>query len=330
MGVYNAQLKNKEENIMAIMMAFNEQVQEDVRRMEEFDNIMQNAKPLMTIGQGKNMKVITATSIIPLHILRVDSRYQGMRSHPQLDKLRKKWDIRKLTPIIVVAHFEDGTFYIVDGQGRFKVAPEKGIKGLPAIILMDAPEDPEERLKFEAAFFIAQDSEVEAVRPVEKHLARCILGDYGAVTLDKLMKQYGISFTNEKGQRDKAVLGSYSETYKIANSHGEQCLDFIFSIIENVGWNKESNGYAVDLVRAFRNIWYEYRYNRNEIHSFLSRRLRHLSPQQFVSESRAKYPNRGHSTQTTLLMEDLVCDELRIEKRYYKAELEKDKRNNKH
>ena len=63
MGVYNAQLKNKEENIMAIMMAFNEQVQEDVRRMEEFDNIMRNVKPLMTIGQGKNMKVITATSI---------------------------------------------------------------------------------------------------------------------------------------------------------------------------------------------------------------------------------------------------------------------------
>ena len=35
------------------------------------------------------MKVITAMSIIPLHILRVDSQYQGMRSHPQLDKLRK-------------------------------------------------------------------------------------------------------------------------------------------------------------------------------------------------------------------------------------------------
>lgn len=58
------------------------------------------------------MKVITAMSIIPLHILRVDSQYQGMRS------IKKKWDIRKFTPIIVVVHFEDGTFYIVDGQGE--------------------------------------------------------------------------------------------------------------------------------------------------------------------------------------------------------------------
>lgn len=315
---------------MAIMMAFNEQVQEDVRRMEQFNNIMRNVKPLMTIGQGKNMKVITATSILPFSLLRIDKRYQGMRPHPQIDKLRKKWDVRKLTPIITVAHYDEGIFNVVDGQGRCIVAPEKDLEGLPAIILMDAPEDPEERLKFEAAFFIAQDSEVETVKPVEKHLARCILGDYAAVTLDKLMKRYGISFTNEKGQRDKAVLGSYNDTYGIANSHGEQCLDFIFSIIENSGWNKEANGYAVDLMRAFKNIWCEYRYNRNEIHSFLSRRLRYLSPQQFVAESRAKYPNRGHSTQTTLLMEDLVCDELGIEKRYYKAELEKDKQNNKH
>lgn len=68
---------------------------------------------------------------------------------------------------------------------------------------MDAPEDPEERLKFEVAFFIAQDSEVEAVRPVEKHLARCILGDCAAVTLDKLMKQYGISFTSKKDREIK-------------------------------------------------------------------------------------------------------------------------------
>ena len=72
---------------MAIMMAFNEQVQEDVRRMEQFNMIMRNVKPLMTIGQGKNMKVITATSILPFSLLRIDKRYQGMRPHPQIDKL---------------------------------------------------------------------------------------------------------------------------------------------------------------------------------------------------------------------------------------------------
>ena len=50
---------------MAIMMAFNEQVQEDVRRMEEFDNIMRNVKPLMTIGSVKRiMKKPTPFSLI--------------------------------------------------------------------------------------------------------------------------------------------------------------------------------------------------------------------------------------------------------------------------
>lgn len=41
-----------------------------------------------------------------------------------------------------------------------------------AIILMDAPEDPEERLKFEAEYFIGQDSEVDfekAIDPINQN-----------------------------------------------------------------------------------------------------------------------------------------------------------------
>lgn len=51
-------------------------------------------------------------------------------------------------------------FAIADRQGRWIVAPRKGIDRLNAIILMDAPGDPDERLRFEAEYFIGQDSEV--------------------------------------------------------------------------------------------------------------------------------------------------------------------------
>jgi len=271
----------------------------------------------MTVGKGKNQRAITGSAVVPLSCCFVDSRYQGMRTHKHLNRLKNKWDERKLTPIILVPHPEEYIFAVVDGQGRCLVAPEKGMERLNAIILMDAPEDLDERLKFEAEYFIGQDSEVENVKPLEKHLSRVIIGDSAAVSLDKLLNKYGIKFVATKGNRGESVLGSYTDTYSIAKVHGEKCLDFIFSIIENAGWNKETNGYATFVMRALRETWVIHPNERKEIHSFLSKELRQIDPVLFSSNAKTKYPKRDHRVSCVLYVEDLVCDGLGIEKKIY-------------
>ena len=298
---------------MSAVVAMNE----ETRRMEQFNDIVANIKPLMTVGKGKNQRVITGSAVVPISLCTVDSRYQGMRPHKHLNKLRNKWDVRKLTPIILVLHPEEYRLAVVDGQGRIIVAPEKGLDHLNAIILMDAPEDPEERLKFEAEYFIGQDSEVENVKPLEKHLSRVIIGDSVAVSLDKLLNKYGIKFVATKGNREESVLGSYTDTYSIVKVHGEKCLDFIFSIIDNAGWNKETNGYATFVMRALREVWIAHPNDRKEIHRYLSKELRQIDPALFSAEAKAKYPKRDHRVSCVLYVEDLVCDGLGIEKKIY-------------
>lgn len=298
---------------MSAVIAMNE----ETRRMEQFNDIVANIKPLMTVGKGKNQRAITGSAVVPLSLCFVDSRYQGMRTHKHLNKLRNKWDERKLTPIILVPHPEEYRFAVVDGQGRCLVAPEKGMDRLNAIILMDAPEDLDERLKFEAEYFIGQDSEVENVRPLEKHLPRVIIGDSAAVSLDKLLNKYGIKFVATKGNREESVLGSYTDTYSIVKVHGEKCLDFIFSIIENAGWNKETNGYATFVMRALREVWVAHPIDRKEIHRYLSNELRLIDPALFSAEAKSKYPKRDHRVSCVLYVEDMVCDSLGIEKKIY-------------
>lgn len=298
---------------MSTVVAMNE----ETRRMEQYNDIVANIKPLMTVGNGKNQRVITGSAVVPISLCTVDSRYQGMRSHKHLNKLRNKWDVRKLTPIILVLHPEEYRLAVVDGQGRIIVAPEKGLDHLNAIILMDAPEDPEERLKFEAEYFIGQDSEVENVKPLEKHLSRVIIGDSAAVSLDKLLNKYGIKFVATKGNREESVLGSYTDTYSIVKVHGEKCLDFIFSIIDNAGWNKETNGYATFVMRSLRETWVAHPNDRKEIHRFLSKELRQIDPALFSAEAKAKYPKRDHRVSCVLYVEDMVCDGLGIEKKIY-------------
>ena len=298
---------------MSAVVAMNE----ETRRMEQYNDIVANIKPLMTTGKGKNQRVITGSAVVPLSLCYVDSRYQGMRTHKHLNKLRNRWDERKLTPIILVLHPEEYRLAIVDGQGRYLVAPEKGMDRLNAIILMDAPEDPNERLKFEAEYFIGQDSEVENVKPLEKHLSRVIIGDSAAVSLDKLLNKYGIKFVATKGNRGESVLGSYTDAYSIVKVHGEKCLDFIFSIIDNAGWNKETNGYATFVMRALREVWIAHPNDRKEIHRYLSKELRQIDPALFSAEAKSKYPKRDHRVSCVLYVEDLVCDGLGIEKKIY-------------
>lgn len=298
---------------MSAVVAMNE----ETRKMEQYNDIVANIKPLMTVGKGKNQRVITGSAVVPLSCCFVDSRYQGMRTHKHLNRLKNKWDERKLTPIILVPHPEEYRFAVVDGQGRCLVAPEKGMDRLNAIILMDAPEDLDERLKFEAEYFIGQDSEVENVKPLEKHLSRVIIGDSAAVSLDKLLNKYGIKFVATKGNREESVLGSYTDTYSIVKVHGEKCLDFIFSIIDNAGWNKETNGYATFVMRALREVWIAHPNDRKEIHRYLSKELRQIDPALFSAEAKAKYPKRDHRVSCVLYVEDLVCDGLGIEKKIY-------------
>ena len=298
---------------MSVVVVMNE----ETRRMEQFNDIVANIKPLMTVGKGKNQRAITGSAVVPLSCCFVDSRYQGMRTHKHLNRLKNKWDERKLTPIILVPHPEEYRFAVVDGQGRCLVAPEKGMDRLNAIILMDAPEDLDERLKFEAEYFIGQDSEVENVKPLEKHLSRVIIGDVAAVSLDKLLNKYGIKFVATKGNRGESVLGSYTDTYSIVKVHGEKCLDFIFSIIDNAGWNKETNGYATFVMRALREVWIAHPNDRKEIHRYLSKELRQIDPALFSAEAKSKYPKRDHRVSCVLYVEDLVCDGLGIEKKIY-------------
>lgn len=298
---------------MSAVVAMNE----ETRRMEQYNDIVANIKPLMTVGKGKNQRAITGSAVVPLSCCFVDSRYQGMRTHKHLNRLKNKWDERKLTPIILVPHPEEYRFAVVDGQGRCLVAPEKGMDRLNAIILMDAPEDLDERLKFEAEYFIGQDSEVENVKPLEKHLSRVIIGDSAAVSLDKLLNKYGIKFVATKGNREESVLGSYTDTYSIVKVHGEKCLDFIFSIIDNAGWNKETNGYATFVMRALREVWIAHPNDRKEIHRYLSKELRQIDPALFSAEAKSKYPKRDHRVSCVLYVEDLVCDGLGIEKKIY-------------
>lgn len=303
----------KKSNVVKMRgMAFSKEVSEEQKKL--FNVVMDNIKVFST-GKSKNKNIGIAA--IPLSLLFVDARYQGLRTHKRLKKLIDHWDEKKLGCIFVVPHKEEFRFAIVDGQGRYLAATELGYESLQAIILTNAPEDEHERLKFEAEIFIGQDDDTEDVKELEKHLARVIIGDSAATILEEMFTKYDIQYTDTKGSREKSVLGSYPTTYDMAKRHGKYCLDFVFSIIKNAGWDKETNGYATFVTEALKNAWttFQNTKDREQIHIFLSKELRKIDPTTFSSLARAKYLMRKDSRACCrLYVEDMICDELGLER----------------
>lgn len=285
-------------------------------RAKLFDTIMENIKPLDFDDNGN---VITASARIPLELLFIDTRYQRVHKEKGVKNLYNNWDVRKLAPIAVAPHEEDKCFSVIDGGNRSTVAGMLNLQSLTATIMMQAPKNDEDRLKFECEIFSTQNSESENVRLVEKHPANVIVGDKAAVIIDRLAKEYNVAFASTTGQRDSAILGSYADTYQIAKTeNGEDILNFIFSIIQNAGWHDETNGYATYVFRALKSVWLAHPDNRENIHKFLSAELRQYDPELFGASSRAKYPKRDYRSACVLYTEDIVCDGMHIERKIYK------------
>ena len=280
-----------------------------------FDSIMENIKPLEMDDKGN---VITASARIPLSLLFVDERYQRKHREASVQRLKKNWDVRKLAPILVAPHVEEKRFSIIDGGNRETVMEMLGIPSATATIMMMAPTSDAERLVFECDIFADQDAESDKMKLVEKHKSNVIRGNKAACLIQKMMTQYDVTYTSIQGQRDKAILGSYSDVYEIADTiDGEKILEFCFSVIENAGWHDEANGYAIYVFRSLKAAWQAHPHNREEIFTFLSNELRQYDPELLSASARARYPKRDYRTACVLYIEDMIVEGLALQRRIY-------------
>lgn len=255
---------------------------------------------------------------ISVDLLAIDTRYQSeIRTSRKLTYLTEHWDERKLMPLIVVPHDEEGVFVVVDGYGRVKasqIVNKKEYKYLECLVLLNDLKTPEERLKFEAGLFIGQMDGVPKLKPIHKHAGRLCVDDDAAKILDNLKEIYKFEYVNGQGQRSGGVLGSYDETYNIAKAEGkgEECLKYIFEIAKNSGFNRKKDGYATYMMRALKDMWTYYPENREETQKFLSEYLRKLDPIKFKADAVSKYKMLEFKTAVSLHMEDLIVENFNL------------------
>ena len=98
----------------------------------------------------------------------------------------------------------------MDGYGRWvasQLINKEKYKDLEVLVVLDPPEDKEERLKLEATLYAFQNIGVAKMTPIHKHGAMLVLHDEATETMEKLKKKYGFEYKAKAGYRGASVLG---------------------------------------------------------------------------------------------------------------------------
>ena len=257
---------------------------------------------------------------VPLKLLSIDERYQTpVRTKRNINYLIKNWDENKLLPLVVVPHDEEGLFAIVDGFGRYSAMLQiynNMEMEIECLILLCAPKDVDERLKFEAEQYAFQNVNVATMKPIHKHGANRVLNNQAVLILDKMKEKYGFEYPDSTtGNRSAKQIGSYSELLLIAKYHGEKCLDFIFSICEGAGFDRQTNGYCAHIMRGLRDMHLFYGDNLDKVKNYISKKFRGISPTLLISIANTKYPMLDKRTAVSMYFEDCVVNELKLDRK---------------
>lgn len=254
-------------------------------------------------------------AIVPISLLEADEAYQREPSKKKIKQLVENFDHKKMDALKVVVHPEEYMFSIINGRHRKLALAEIGEVQAVCEIITEIPKNFKTRQLFEAHLFSSQDDEVERMKPVQKHKAGVLLGKKEYLILDEMIRKYNIGLQTGSGRVKEGYIGDYSTVLKIAKSGGGDCLDYIFDIIKQSGWNLEKDGYNRHILNALNTIWAHYPRNRKRIKRTLVDYLITINPSQFCADYKSAYPNRKNVA-AALLLQDIVVSKLNLEKIY--------------
>ena len=281
---------------------------EEMIRKELYDSSISN---IQDIG-GKKYASVSVKALL------VDSDYQRdeFLSHVKVSTLIYKWNPNKMDALRVSNRKDEKAFAVIDGCHRLLAAKYLGMKYVPCEIL-DLSDDPKQRQIEEARLFATQNDELDKLTPLQKHKANCLCGVKENLFVQKMIEKYDIKVKTNCGRGYGKIgeLTGFSQALKIAKAN-EKLLDHTLNILYSARWNISHVGLGNFTLSAVSNVLRLHAECTEDVKEILINSLIKITPEQFIANSRAKYPERKDVEAITLTMEDIVCEVLGIPRVY--------------
>ena len=272
-----------------------------------------NLKPTMDVKSRKmNASSIVKNAVtvgtkkfawIPVDLLNIKPYQRGKENH--LKNIFENWDDSKYAALWVSYDEENGWFNILDGQHRATAARMRGIDFLVCEICTDM------NTSKEALRFVEANINSKKLSPFDTYKANLYIADEDDTELSKVDKriakicdQYGIEV---KKSEACGVLRSVPHVRKIIKKEGEDCLRFVFDVIQGSHWDSFKNGYSYTVVEALRKIYVNYMDNLDFAKERLCNYLVKSSPRQIDTIGNSKYSNLGRTGRWDAVLAQIVA-----------------------
>lgn len=287
------------------------QIKTNRSEIEKANNIGE-LKGILSESMKRGLDVVIVE--IPRKLLTIDSHYQTpVRTERDCSYLLKDFKREKMLPLTGIPHFEEGLVYLVDGYMRLIVTgiidPIKYDK-LLVMVILNAPTEPKERLKYEAEMYAFQNKNVSFVTPEQRHGAYECLEYPAAFAINELRKEYGFEIKQGKGQKHIGVLGSYPKLFEICDRYGIEAGHYILDICRRSGFDRKLGGYSKYIFKGLHDIWKLFPEQREETGQFLSDYFRNKEPKKIRAKAMDKYDLLGEMSAVSMFMEDIVVANL--------------------
>lgn len=228
-----------------------------------------NLEPTMGITERKMITSATVKNAIkigtkhiawiPVELMNIPPYQRSKQSY--VNHIAENWDDNKCDVLTVSYDKENGWFNVVDGQHRAIAARMRGVEYLVAVIHSGMNQSQE------ASFYVNQNTSSKKLSHYDIFKANQFIKDAEDTEIsiiDKKLKaicdEYGIEV---KKSASCGVLKSVLHTRKIlrCKDEGEDCLRFIFEVIQSSQWDKQNNGYCYVVINALRKVYRDHKDN---------------------------------------------------------------------
>lgn len=286
----------------------NEMVEEMVRlnktnnqNLEQKEIILNNFMNAQEIG-GKIFLYI------PLKYLKVDHRAYQRPAYKHAKTIADLWDERKCDPLIV-NYREDGFYYIIDGQHRFKAAQTKGISCLVCRIFVGLS------VEEESEIFSDVNILSKKLNPYETFKSNICHGEKVDTIIKNVCDKYGISVENKKDIKTLRCLTACRRIVRrdLNSGDGTKTLDWIFGVLDECAWSRtEPMTYTYRVIGALDQV----RTNNVNILNYVRNKLvsvfNSISFEELSAFTKLEYPYHSLGGGFIVTVNDIIDEKIEV------------------
>lgn len=260
-------------------------------------NIVNDAKRLYDIASSNKVgnKIMAS---VPLYLIYIDDTYQRTEtfSKAKANEIAANFIEAAYDPIKL--NYRDGRFYCPAGQHRIYAHIIMGVEYIEAELFQESYEK-------EINIFLTQDDNRSKLSPYDRYKAGLACGKREDTILHDICKKYGV-IIGTRADCKSAKLGSITTAKGILNQYGEECLEWIFSIIHEAHWTTEKRAYDSRMFRALKNVYKVADETSAKIKLIMF--LRDTTPMLLYANSMTSFPTKDPERAMAALLIDVVED----------------------